>query len=75
MEEENEKKGLVWENIDCDESVDHLVGWVVNRERKLLERLGTWNLNVEANSCARDSELVACVPRSLFPSVHIRSSD
>ena len=26
MEEEDEKKGIVWENIDCDESVDHLVG-------------------------------------------------
>jgi hypothetical protein len=26
MEEEDEKKGIVWENIDRDESVDHLVG-------------------------------------------------
>ena len=26
MEGEDEKKGIVWENIDCDESVDHLVG-------------------------------------------------
>jgi len=39
MEGEDEKKGIVQENIDCDESVDHLVGYGKNgcgRKEKMI---------------------------------------
>jgi hypothetical protein len=55
MEGEDEKKDIVWENIDCGESADHLVRWLLTMKLPASEPLTLGHVLLSAHE-AVDSE-------------------